>query len=187
MSAPTNGKVYFAGCYAPDGYDMKVVKIGCANDPAKRVQMVQTGQPFECRLLAQMPGDTFMEYFVHMWLRQDHISGEFFHHRDETRRLIDFVSERGRHPFPIDWRAPEGGFKTLDVVQFMGRHEITLRDVRKIAGVTCFGYDAMLKKDRCGNRRFLAALAVTAVRKGIRLRWPTDFRAPAIPVPEQAA
>lgn len=176
MSAPHNGKVYFAGCYAPDGYDVKVVKIGCADNPEERVKSVQTNQPYDCRLLAQMPGDMFMEYFVHMWLRPDHITSEFFHHRDETARLIRFAADHGRHPFPIEWVAPEGWFTSLDLIQFMDRHGISLADIRKTAGVTCNGYEALLKKERCGNRRLLAALAVTAVRKGIRIRWPSDFQ-----------
>jgi hypothetical protein len=176
MSAPIDGKVYFAGCYAPDGYDMRVVKIGCAGDPAQRVQSVQTGQPFDCRLLTQMPGDMFMEYFIHMWLRSDHISGEYFHHRGKTADLIRHVISHGTHPFSISWTAPDGWFRTLDLVQFMDRHAISLKDIRKAAGVTCAGYETLLKKERCGNRRFLAALAVTAVRRGIRLNWPADFR-----------
>ncbi len=187
MSAPTKGNVYFAGCYAPDGYDMKVVKIGCANDPAQRVQMVQTGQPFDCRLLAQMPGDTFMEYFVHMWLRDERISGEYFHMRGKTIELVNYVARHGRHPFPIEKVGPEGWFTTLDLVQFMDRHDIDLADVKKHAGITCNGYEALLKREKCGNRRFLAALCVTAVKRGISIAWPTDFRDQDVPIAEQAA
>lgn len=186
MTAPLQGKVYFATCHAPDGYDMKVVKIGCAADPEKRVKMVQTGQPFDCRLVTSMPGDLFMEYFVHMWLRQERISGEFFHMRGRAVELIDYVSRHRRHPFPLKNTGPERSFRTLDVVQFMDRHGISLADVKKAAGITCNGYEALLKKEKCGNRRFLAALCVTAVKRGVSIAWPRDFQA-ADPAEQVAA
>jgi hypothetical protein len=176
MSAPTNGKVYFGKCFSLDGYDLKVVKIGCAGNPEQRVRQVQTGQPFRVELAAFMPGDMFLEFFIHMWLREEAVSGEFFRLGSETARLLDHVKETGTHPFPIIWSEPEGWFKTLDVVQFMGRHDITLSEVRKLSGATCKAYDVLLKKERCGNRRFLAALAVAAVKKGIQIDWPKDFR-----------
>lgn len=186
MSMPTDGKVYFAGCYAPDGYDMRVVKIGCAGDPEKRVKSVKVGQPFECRLLTWMPGDIFMEYFVHFWLRADHLTGEFFRWRGETARVIEHVRQFGTHPFPIRWTGPEGTFSSLDLVAFMERNGISLDDVRKESRVACKGYETMLAKERCGNRRFLAALSVTAIRRGIPLNWPRDFQA-ASRAPLQAA
>lgn len=177
MSAPTAGKVYFAKCFLTDGRDMDAVKIGCATYPEHRIKSVAANQPFRVELVTHMPGDMFMEHFLHMWLRGDRISGEFFHLRGETHRILQHVMQHGTHPFPIRWTAPEGTFATLDVVQFMERHGISVDQVRTASGTRLRSYEAILKNERCGNRRFLAALAVTAVKRGVEIDWPNDFRA----------
>lgn len=176
MSTPKDGFLYFAKCLAPDGYDLNVVKIGCAEKPEKRIKSVATNQPFTCELVATAPGGMFLEHFTHMWLRNHKLTGEFFHNRGEVAELMEYVRKHGRHPFPISFRGPEGWFKTLDLVHFMDKFGISMRDVSKTAGVTFSSYDALLKREQCGNRRLLAAVSVTAVRRGFHITYPADFR-----------
>lgn len=171
-----NSNVYFAKCFTVDGVDMGVVKVGLSYRPEKRMAGVRTGQPFLCEVICSAPGDMFVEYFCHMWLNKDRVSGEFFRSSPTVMKLIEDVKKTGRLPFPIKFAGREGSFVDLDLQAYMERNSISFRDIEKSAGVSCHGYKKMLAERRCGNRRFLAALAVTAVRKGLTIHWARDFK-----------
>lgn len=170
--------VYFARCVTIDGVDMGAVKVGLAYDVDQRVSAVGANAPYKCELICSTPGDMFLEYFVHMWLREDAISGEYFKHGTEAARLIDAVQKTGKLPFPIKFVSGEGWFADNDCVAYMERKGITFADINKHSGVTVDHYKKLVEKQRCGNRRFLAALAVTAVKMGHTIHWSRDFKPP---------
>lgn len=43
------------------------------------------------------------------------------------------------------------------------------------AGARAQTYRKLIEREPCGNRRFLAALAVAAVRRGLSVTWTRDF------------
>ncbi|WP_127524051.1 hypothetical protein [Mesorhizobium sp. Z1-4] len=175
--------VYFASCHALDGYDLGVVKIGLSHEPGKRLGSVRMNTPFRLRFVCSAPGDMFYEFFVHMWLRATRVTGEYFAKSDELTRIVDHVKTTGRLPFPIKEVPGDVQFKLLRPLDFMQRHRISFRDLEKEAGVTTQSYRRLLERAPEGNRRFLAALAVTAVRRGLSIEWPRDF----IPSPDRLA
>lgn len=173
-----DSSVYFATCTTVDGVDMGVVKIGLSYDPAERMKMLAATEPFQCELICSTPGDMFLEYFVHMWLNEYRVAGEYFRKSPELDRLIHSVKKTGKLPFPIKFVSKEGTFVDLDAAQYMARTGITFRDIERSTGVSGQHHKKLLEKRPCGNRRFLAALAVTAVRKGLTIRWSRDFKPP---------
>lgn len=171
-----NSHVYFAKCETVDGIDMGVVKIGLSHDPVQRMKMLGANEPFRCELICHTPGDMFLEYFCHMWLKAEHVAGEYFRHSEEVDRLVASVQSKGKLPFPIKFVGKEGFFIHLDVAGYMDRNGITFRDIEKATGVNTQNYRKLLEKQSYGNRRFLAAVAVTAVKKGLTVHWARDFK-----------
>lgn len=170
-------RVYFAKCDTVFGLDMGVVKVGLSHSPMDRVKAVSNG-PFVCSLICDTPGDMFLEHFCHMWLHKDRIGGEYFKHSVEVTRLVDSIIETGSLPFPIKFVQPEGVFVELDVASYMDAKGISFRDIEKASGVSCQRYRKVLEKQRYGSRKFLAALAVTAVKHGHTIKWSRDFKPP---------
>lgn len=171
-----NSYVYFAECETIAGVNMGVFKIGVAHNPESRVKSVTANEPFFCNLVCFTPGDMFLEYFCHMWLKADHVAGEYYRDSEELQRIIRSIKDTGSLPFPIKLVEPEGMFIHLDVVSYMDRNGISFRDIEKATGLSSQHYKKMLEKQPCGNRRFLAAVAVTAVRRGITVHWARDFK-----------
>lgn len=169
-------EVYFADCHTVDGADMGVIKVGLSYRPMRRVKMVTVTEPFVCELICHTPGDMFIEYFCHMWLKDYHVAGEFFRKSVETDRLIKSIKDTGKLPFPIKFVSAEGLFSQLDVVGYMENNGISLADVERATGITTQHYKKVLEKARSGNRRLLAAVAVTAVKKGLTIHWARDFK-----------
>jgi len=170
-----NSNVYFARCFTADGLDMNTVKIGLALDADFRLTALACRLPFECELICSVRGDMFIEAFLHMWLRKSCVGGEYFRRDDEVNRIIRAVELTGKLPMPIEMTGPEGVFIKKDCVSFMEERGITLKDISKHSGLVAKRYESLLRTKRYGNRRFLAALAVTAVRMGHSIKWPLDF------------
>jgi hypothetical protein len=55
------------------------VKIGSAENPLRRLEQLQTGNPTELHLLATVDFETTTEAEVHCRFRQDRLSGEWFY------------------------------------------------------------------------------------------------------------
>ncbi len=178
-----NSRVYFARCFTADGIDMNTVKIGLSLDADFRLSALACLLPFDCKLICSVPGDMFIESFLHMWLRKSRVGGEYFRSDDEVNRLVNGIEKTGRLPLPIEITGPEGVFIKHDCVSYMAERGITLKDISKHSGLIAQRYAPLLKNKRYGNRRFLAALAVTAVRMGHSIKWPLDFN----PVAEEKA
>jgi hypothetical protein len=54
------------------------IKIGYSADPEKRLAQLQTGSPYELKLLAQWPGTAEVEQRIHQRLAQYRCGGEWF-------------------------------------------------------------------------------------------------------------
>lgn len=182
MTVYPDSSVYFAKCVALDGYDLKATKIGLSHDPEKRIPQVAAGQPFKCELIASVPGNLYLEYFLQIWLRGECLGGEFFY-GEETTRITEYARKYGRTPFRVKEGREDIYFSKIDCLDYMARHGITFKDISKHSGVYAERYNDLLKREPWGNRRFLAALSVTAVKKGIPVKWPHDF----LPREEKAA
>lgn len=66
-----------------------MVKIGYSNDPKRRLQMLSTGCPTECTLLAICEGDEQEEARVHERFRHLRSRGEWFNFGDDLRQFIE--------------------------------------------------------------------------------------------------
>jgi hypothetical protein len=168
--------LYFASCTTVDGIDLGVIKIGLSHKPLKRMRELTVNEPFVCELICTTPGDIFLEYFCHMWLDSDRVAGEYFKKSPEMERMIASIQQTGKLPFPIEFTSEEGTFIHLDVTRFMRVKGISFRDVEDMTGLNAFYYKKMVEERKHGSRRFLAALAVTAVKKGHKILWARDFR-----------
>lgn len=171
-------RIYFARCIAANGADMGAIKIGCSCDVERRQSQVETLLPFSMETIATCPGDFFDEYLLHFWLRNDRISGEYFHDRGEVMRLAERATRTGKFPLDIEIRRPDDWtdwVKMSDAIQFMDQYGLTLADVAGESQSKLRTYDQHIKKDDVPNRRFVAALIVAALRKGNAVRWPSDF------------
>lgn len=179
MNKP-DSNVYFADCTTITGVDMGVVKIGVSHAVEKRVEAVAVNQPFKMQLICHTPGDLFLEYFVHMWLWKDRVSGEFFRRSDEMDRIIAGIQKNGRLPFAVTRTGEQINFCENDCPAYMARMNISFKDIEVHAGIGTQHYRKLLETHKSGNRRFLAALAVASVKMGNRINWVRDFRPPPL-------
>ena len=171
-----NSNVYFAKCFTHNGVDMQMIKVGLSYQPDIRADYLRSEMPFKFELLCSTPGDMFVEYFVHIWLREHKVSKEYFAQCEETDRIIKHVKTTGKLPFPIKFVSKEGMFSELRPLNYMAKHGISFREIEQLSGVSTQHHKKRLEKEPAGNRRFLAALAVTAVKKGLTINWARDFR-----------
>lgn len=72
--------------YFIEAVGMNMVKIGFARDPQKRLQQIQTGCPFELKIIATMKGD--FEKWLHEAFKGDAIRGEWFRLSADVREFI---------------------------------------------------------------------------------------------------
>jgi len=168
--------IYFAKCITADGLDMNAVKIGISHGFTTRLKAIETNLPFNCEFLCSIDGDIFVEYFLHFWFRDHRLGGEYFRYTDELRSMVSFILETGKLPLPLKIHDHEYELDGIDCVAFMQSRGITFADISLNSGIVASRYEGLLQKQPCGNRRFLAALAVTAVRMGMSIIWPDDFR-----------
>jgi len=174
MGTIPNSSVYFAKCIAANGMDMDCIKIGLSHEPVDRVVSVSIQLPFSCELIASVPGDVFLEHFVHMWLRSHKVGGEYFHARGEVLQIAEYARQHGKLPFKV-YETGEDNWHRVDVPSYMSKHGITFKEVERLSGVTAGLYRKLIERKPCGNRRFLAALAVTAIKRGLSVTWQRDF------------
>lgn len=87
--------VYFIGAGA-------VVKIGITTCVRARLAALQTASPHELVVEAVVPGEPFVEAYLHSAFRKEHIRGEWFHRSAKISKLIRYVRERGQ--LPVSWR-----------------------------------------------------------------------------------
>lgn len=73
LDSPNKLRVYFIECV---GHSL--VKIGVSDAPRRRVDDLQTGSPFELRLIHAIPGDMKLERLLHYAFRGQHFRGEWF-------------------------------------------------------------------------------------------------------------
>lgn len=176
MNTKWNSEVYFARCVGWNGADLGAIKIGVAFEPASRVLSVCSQLPFECELVTSVPGDLFVEFFVHMWLRQQRLGGEYFKAEGETLRVMEHAKQHGALPFPLfETTAGNWSFAGLDVKGFMDRHGISFKEVERLSGISPNHYSKVFERTGTLNRRGFAALAVAAVKRGLSVHWPRDF------------
>ena len=77
------------------------VKIGKANNVAKRVETLQTGSPYPLKLLVSIPCRSvkhaeYLEKLAHRMFRAYRIHGEWFHWTAPVRRLIADLQKAAR-------------------------------------------------------------------------------------------
>src|SRR5262245_38436826 len=54
------------------------IKLGVSEQPLKRLRELQTGSPYQLRLIAQWPGNRLLETTLHERLGAYRVSGEWF-------------------------------------------------------------------------------------------------------------
>ena len=69
--------------------DYGPIKIGCANNPYKRMQALQIACPCKLKLLATMPGDKRRERQIHHCFSRLKIRGEWFNADTRLLKLIE--------------------------------------------------------------------------------------------------
>lgn len=85
------GSVYFIGC------DNRFVKIGFARNVAERLADLQTGCPFELRIIGELPGAAAsMELVFHEVLSRLRFRGEWFELTDRLRLMIHEINSGAR-------------------------------------------------------------------------------------------
>lgn len=85
------GSVYFLAC------DNKYLKIGFAGNVSERVKELQTGCPFELKLigvLTDVPEEC--ERWFHAVLREEHVRGEWFNLTTRVRLLVHEINGGAR-------------------------------------------------------------------------------------------
>jgi hypothetical protein len=81
------GWIYFIG-------DGELVKIGySADDPGRRLEQLQTGNPRPLRLIAQYRGERYHERYLHQRFDGHHVRGEWF---QLTPEILAFLSQTSR-------------------------------------------------------------------------------------------
>ena len=167
--------IYFAECIAPDGKPIGAVKIGCSSNVKVRAQKLSAGQPYICNVLASCPGGFLEEAFLHEWLRTDRIDGEFFRDTAEVRRLAASTRETQRFPLPVVvGSVPLRWIDQSGVFNFLVAHDLPLEQAAELTGRDPVFFEAG-SRQKVPQRRFVAALAVAAVRKGDTVDWSADF------------
>lgn len=86
----TTSSVYFIQTGV---YDDDPIKIGVAYSVATRLSQLQTGSPWELRLLGTIPGGVAEESALHKRFSHLHIRGEWFEGASE---LLSFIAESSR-------------------------------------------------------------------------------------------
>jgi hypothetical protein len=76
------GWVYFLS----DG--SKLIKIGWARDPDKRIRLLQTGTPKRLRIIGVIPGTLLTESLIHKRFSHARVTGEWF----DRKTVIGAVS-----------------------------------------------------------------------------------------------
>lgn len=73
--------------------DGRYTKIGCANDPAKRLLELQTGNPLELSLIKTIKGSFEEEMAIHKSLSLYHVRGEWYDFNQFDDCVLEFLLE----------------------------------------------------------------------------------------------
>lgn len=93
--------VYFIQCGGKNG----PIKIGQTNNNIKeRISQLQTGCPYELKLLWLYKGDRFTESEIHEKFKHENIRGEWYH---PSRALFNFLGEEMQNSGVFITQSPE--------------------------------------------------------------------------------
>lgn len=81
------GAVYFIG----DQLGGDAIKIGWSRDPVKRLQQIQTGNPFPLKFLGCVAATRMIEPALHQLFASCHVSGEWF--SDPEGSMVRWLNE----------------------------------------------------------------------------------------------
>ena len=82
-----------AGVYFLQSQTLGLVKIGSANNVARRLDQLRTACPDELRLIAVINGDVEAERQLHKKFARLRVRGEWFHPGEDLMRYIDSVDK----------------------------------------------------------------------------------------------
>ena len=88
-------RVYFARCIGPTGDPIGAYKIGYSHGWNERVKQIGSGLPFTVEVDATVLGGRVMETALHLTLKEDCISGEYFHARGKVLELVERCATTG--------------------------------------------------------------------------------------------
>lgn len=186
-------RVYFAKCFGPKGDPIGAYKIGCSYGHDLRVKQLTANLPFTAEIVASVPGGFVLEAICHIPLKDEHISGEYFHASERLERIVENAVNEG---FAFDYitdlgtrEVPAGALQA-----FMKYHDVSLDDFCKVLGVSPKQYEKHLSRPRYNPRKVVAAIAIIASRRRQYVNWPNDALlglcgefAPAVERKRQAA
>lgn len=168
--------VYYADCIGPTGESIGAYKIGCSYGFNNRVKQLASNLPFSLDVVAAVPGGLITEAAVHLFLKQDKIGGEYFRKSEAVCEYVDAVTKRGT----AFWHFEEGATLRGDdkveapiVRAFMDYHGISDDEVVERLGLAKSIY-AKSHKQRFGNRKWIAAIAVILCERKQYCTWPHD-------------
>lgn len=102
--------IYFVREVTLDG----LIKIGCSQGPAARVEQLACWSPRPLTLLASAPGDEKVEKFLHYVFADHYSHREWFHPSTDILALVDFVRVNSALPIwaregraPAIWSRPD--------------------------------------------------------------------------------
>lgn len=174
MSVDRTQRVYFAKCIGPTGEPLGAYKIGCSYGWNERVKQVSSGLPFSLEVEATVLGGFVMEKALHLCLKEDSISGEYFHARGKVLELVDRCAKTGN---PFARIRDTAGHEAMpdDALQaFMKFHGVTLADACALLGFSASAYEKRAAKKEYRSSKVVAAVALVAARRGQYVNWPTD-------------
>jgi hypothetical protein len=99
-------RVYFLRPIGAEG----PIKIGCSNQPLKRLRAVEIWSPMKLEIVASAPGGTAHEAALHAMFLADRLHGEWFAASPALNELIEHVLQHGTLPLtgiptrPSEWR-----------------------------------------------------------------------------------
>ncbi|TCL70615.1 GIY-YIG nuclease family protein [Rhizobium sp. BK251] len=167
-------RVYFARCIGPTGDPIGAYKIGCSYGWNERAKQIGSGMPFTVEIEATVLGGYVMEKALHISLKEDCISGEYFHARG---RVLEFVKRCATTGSPYLNIKDTAGTDTLPegaLQAFMTFHGVTLAEACAVLGFRESDYEKRASKKSYRSSKVVAAVAIVAARRGQYVNWPTD-------------
>lgn len=167
-------RVYFARCIGPTGEPIGAYKIGCSHGWNERVKQVASNLPFTLEVEATVQGGYVMEKVIHILLKHEKISGEYFHARGDVVSFVQTCAERGS---PFWYISDVGGSDTLPdgaLHAFMRYHGVTLAEACRELGVSLSSMESRAAKKSYSASKIIAAVAIVAAHRQQYVNWPTD-------------
>lgn len=167
-------RVYFAKCIGPTGDPIGAYKIGCSYGWNFRTKQISAAMPFSLEVEATVQGGFVMETAIHLCLKEDCISGEYFHARGEVLEFVKRCATTGSPFARINDAAGTDGMPDGSLEAFMKFHEVSLHDACSVLGVSVKDYEKKVAKGSFRSRKIVAAVALAAARRGQYVNWPSD-------------